>query len=59
MEEGPVIEQADAVIHHGNNISFTECLDYGKPAIIMPYCWNGHDTASAARLLHGLLSGNG
>ena len=59
MEEGPVIEQADAVIHHGNNISFTECLDYGKPAITMPYCRDGHDTAMAKRLLDGLLAGSG
>ncbi|TIV06333.1 MAG: glycosyl transferase family 1, partial [Mesorhizobium sp.] len=32
-----VIPQVDAVIHHGGNNSFTECLYFGKPAIIMPY----------------------
>ncbi len=31
-----VISQADLVIHHGGNNSFTECLYYGKPALIMP-----------------------
>ena len=41
-----VISQADAVIHHGGNNSFTECLFYGKPAIIMPYVWDGHDNAT-------------
>ncbi len=41
-----VIAQADAVIHHGGNNSFTECLYYGTPAIIMPYVWDGHDNAT-------------
>ena len=40
-----VIPQTDAVIHHGGNNSFTECLYFGKPAIIMPYVWDGHDNA--------------
>ena len=34
------------VIHHGGNNSFTECLYFGKPAIIMPYVWDGHDNAT-------------
>ena len=41
-----VIEQVDAVIHHGGNNSFTECLYFGKPALIMPYVWDGHDNAT-------------
>ena len=41
-----VIRQVDAVIHHGGNNSFTECLFFGKPAIIMPYVWDGHDNAT-------------
>ncbi len=41
-----VIEQVDGVIHHGGNNSFTECLYFGKPAIIMPYVWDGHDNAT-------------
>jgi len=40
-----VIPLVDAVIHHGGNNSFTECLFFGKPAIIMPYVWDGHDNA--------------
>ncbi|WP_425405944.1 nucleotide disphospho-sugar-binding domain-containing protein [Hwanghaeella sp.] len=40
-----VIPQVDLVIHHGGNNSFTECLYFGKPAIIMPYVWDGHDNA--------------
>lgn len=41
-----VIPQVDAVIHHGGNNTFTECLYFGKPAIIMAYCWDGHDNAT-------------
>jgi len=40
-----VIAKADVVIHHGGNNSFTECLYFGKLAIIMPYAWDGHDNA--------------
>jgi UDP:flavonoid glycosyltransferase YjiC (YdhE family) len=40
-----VIPLVDAVIHHGGNNSFTECLYFGKPAIIMSYVWDGHDNA--------------
>jgi MGT family glycosyltransferase len=41
-----VIPKVDAVIHHGGNNSFTECLYFGKPALIMPYVWDGHDNAT-------------
>ena len=50
-----VIPQVDAVIHHGGNNSFTECLYFGKPALIMPYVWDGHDNATrVAETGHGL-----
>ena len=50
-----VIKQADAVIHHGGNNSFTECLYFGKPALIMPYVWDGHDNATRVQETgHGL-----
>ncbi len=41
-----VIPQVDGVIHHGGNNTFTECLYFGKPAIIMPYVWDGHDNGT-------------
>ena len=41
-----VIPQVDAVIHHGGNNTFTECLYFGKPSIVMPYVWDGHDNAT-------------
>ena len=50
-----VIPQTDAVIHHGGNNSFTECLYFAKPAIIMPYVWDGHDNAMRVQETgHGL-----
>ncbi len=50
-----VISQVDAVIHHGGNNSFTECLYFGKPALIMPYVWDGHDNATRVQETgHGL-----
>ncbi|MFB3117530.1 MAG: glycosyltransferase, partial [Myxococcota bacterium] len=50
-----VIAQADAVIHHGGNNTFTECLYYGTPAIITPYVWDGHDNATRVQETgHGL-----
>ncbi len=50
-----LIPQVDAVIHHGGNNSFTECLYFGKPSIIMPFVWDGHDNASRVQETgHGL-----
>ena len=52
-----VIPQVDLVIHHGGNNTFTECLYFGKPAIIMPYVWDGHDNAMRVQETgHGLRS---
>ena len=41
-----VVPHVDLFIHHGGNNSFNEALYFGKPAIIMPYCWDGHDNAA-------------
>lgn len=41
-----VVPQVDLFLHHGGNNSFNEALYFGKPAIIMPYCWDGHDNAT-------------
>ena len=50
-----VLPRVDAVIHHGGNNSFTECLYFGKPALILPYVWDGHDNATRAQETgHGL-----
>jgi MGT family glycosyltransferase len=50
-----VIPQVRAVIHHGGNNTFTECLYFGKPSIIMPYVWDGHDNATRVHETgHGL-----
>ncbi len=47
-----LIPQVDMVIHHGGNNSFTECLYFGKPAIIMSYVWDGHDNAMRVQETH-------
>jgi UDP:flavonoid glycosyltransferase YjiC (YdhE family) len=50
-----VIKQMDAVIHHGGNNSFNECLYFGKPALVMPFVWDGHDNATRVQETgHGL-----
>lgn len=50
-----LIPQVDAVIHHGGNNTFTECLYFAKPALIMPYVWDGHDNATRVQETgHGL-----
>jgi MGT family glycosyltransferase len=41
-----VIPHVSLFIHHGGNNSFNEALYFGKPAIIMPYCWDGLDNAT-------------
>ncbi len=50
-----VIPKVDAVVHHGGNNTFTECLYFGKPALILPYVWDGHDNATRVQETgHGL-----
>lgn len=41
-----VIPHCDLVIHHGGNNSFNESLFFGKPALILPFCWDGLDNAA-------------
>lgn len=41
-----VIPNIDLFIHHGGNNSFNEALYFGKPALIMPFCWDGLDNAA-------------
>ena len=41
-----VVPLVDLFIHHGGNNSFNEALYFGKPAIIMPFCWDGLDNAA-------------
>ncbi len=41
-----VVPQVDLFVHHGGNNSFNEALYFGKPALIMPFCWDGLDNAA-------------
>lgn len=40
-----VVPHVDLFIHHGGNNSFNEALFFGKPALILPFCWDGLDNA--------------
>src|SRR5215470_7015205 len=44
-----VIPEVDLFIHHGGNNTFNEALYFGKPSIIMPFCWDGLDNATRIR----------
>jgi MGT family glycosyltransferase len=44
-----VLPHVDLFIHHGGNNSFNEALYFGKPALIMPFCWDGLDNAQRIR----------
>ncbi len=46
-----VIPQVDLFIHHGGNNSLNEAITFGKPSLVMPYCWDGHDNAQRAEEL--------
>jgi MGT family glycosyltransferase len=41
-----VLPYCDLIIHHGGNNTFNEALYFGKPSIIMPFCWDGLDNAT-------------
>jgi MGT family glycosyltransferase len=41
-----VLPHVSLFVHHGGNNSFNEALYFGKPSIIMPYCWDGLDNAT-------------
>jgi len=41
-----VLPHCDVVVHHGGNNTFNEALYFGKPSLIMPFCWDGLDNAT-------------
>lgn len=44
-----VVRESQLFIHHGGNNSFCEALYFGVPSLIMPFCWDGHDSAQRAQ----------
>jgi MGT family glycosyltransferase len=50
-----VLPHCDLVVHHGGNNTFNEALYFGKPSLIMPFCWDGLDNATRVQETgHGL-----
>ncbi|HEU4403460.1 MAG TPA: glycosyltransferase, partial [Candidatus Polarisedimenticolia bacterium] len=41
-----LLPHCDLVVHHGGNNTFNEALYFGKPSLIMPFCWDGLDNAT-------------
>ena len=41
-----VLPHCDVVVHHGGNNTFNEALYFGKPSLILPFCWDGLDNAT-------------
>jgi MGT family glycosyltransferase len=44
-----VLPHCDLVVHHGGNNTFNEALYFGKPSLILPFCWDGLDNATRIR----------
>ena len=44
-----VLPHCDLVVHHGGNNTFNEALYFGKPSLILPFCWDGLDNATRAQ----------
>jgi len=40
-----VLPHCEVVVHHGGNNTFNEALYFGKPSLILPFCWDGLDNA--------------
>ena len=37
MPQTALLPYVDLVVHHGGNNSFTECLYYGRPMVLLPF----------------------
>jgi MGT family glycosyltransferase len=50
-----LLPHCDVVIQHGGNNTLSETLYFGKPPIVMPFAWDGHENAArVADTQHGV-----
>lgn len=45
LPQPAILPLVEAVVTHGGNNTFTECLHHGKPMVAMPLFWDQHDNA--------------
>lgn len=43
--QASLLPHCDVVIQHGGNNSLMETLYHGRPPLVMPFVWDGHDNA--------------
>jgi UDP:flavonoid glycosyltransferase YjiC (YdhE family) len=52
LPQKALLPYVDAMVHHGGNNSFTECLYFGKPALILPFSSDQFSIAYDAQTHH-------
>jgi len=41
-----LLPRCELIVHHGGNNTFNEALYFGKPSLVLPFCWDGLDNAT-------------